>query len=178
MIPPDCGGAWVHLATWEIWMGMLVCLVGGFGVLLIASASDRVVAVSDFSRCYGPPPIPIPCEQTLYRGGLLYAAFSALSGVMLIGVALWFLWEVWSAAEPRPIADDFLRLLHDSFARRWLDPRTWPWARMGWAFGFTAVGIAVSAGLGTLLWTVVASWQPERTPVVNVETSQSFRLGD
>ena len=41
-------------------------------------------------------------------------------------------------AEPKPITDDFLKLLNDSFGRNWRDPRTWPWTRMLWAYGFTA----------------------------------------
>src|SRR5204862_462868 len=48
---------------------------------------------------------------------------------------------------PRPITDDFLKLLDDSFGRDWRSPRTWPWARIGWAYGFTLVGAAMTIGI-------------------------------
>ena len=67
---------------------------------------------------------------------------------MLIGVAAWFLWELWSAIEPKAITDDFLRLLNDSFGRDWRNPLTWPWARVLWAYGFTVVGATLAAGVG------------------------------
>jgi len=113
----------------------------------------------------------------VYRGGALDAAFTSLCGLMLIGVALWFLWELWSAVEPKPITDDFLRLLHDSFSRDWRNPFTWPWARVLWAYGFTVVGIALTAGVTLLLWTFVVPGDSTRPPTVKVQTSQSFTLG-
>jgi hypothetical protein len=176
-IPPSSRDAWIRLAVWQLWVGMLVCIILGFGVLLIASAQDRVIAVSDFRNCYGPPPVALPCERIVYRGGALYALFSALGGAMLIGVAAWLLWELWTAAEPKPITDDFLRLLNDSFGRNWRNPRTWPWARLWWAYGFAFAGAALTASLGVALWTIVASSEPARAPSVNVGT-QIFRLAD
>ena len=176
-IPPDSVDAWIRLAIWELWMGMLVCVVLGFGVLLITSAHDRVIAVSDFTNCYGPPPVALPCERIVYRGGALYAVFSALCGLLLLGVAAWFLWELWSAVEPKPITDDFLRLLRDSFGRDWRNPLTWPWARVLMAYGFTVVGATLTASVGMMLWSLVASTEPVRAPTVRIETSQSFRLG-
>ena len=110
-------------------MGMLVCVVLGLGVVLIVTSPDRIVAVSDLTNCYAPPPVALPCERIVYRGGVLNAAFTALCGLMLIGVAAWLLWELWSAVEPKPITDDFLRLLNDSFGRDWRNPLKWPWAR-------------------------------------------------
>ena len=177
-IPPSSRDAWIRLAVWQLWVGMLICIILGFGVLLIASAGDRVFAVSDFSNCYGPPPVALPCERIVYRGGALFALFSALGGVLLIGVAAWLVWELWSAVEPKPIADDFLRLLNDSFGRDWRNPRTWPWARVLWAYGFALAGAALTAGIGIVLWTHVASAESARTPRIRVETSQIFRLAD
>ena len=176
-IPPRSTEMWIRLVVWELWMGMLVCVILGFGALLIVSAQDRVIAVSDFSNCYGPPPVALPCERIVYRGGALYALFSALCGVLLSGVAVWLLWELWTAVQPKPIEDDFLRLLSDSFRRRWRDPRTWPWSRVFWAYGFTAVGAIMTAGVAVVLWTLVALSQPAPTPAVRVETSQNFSLG-
>ena len=68
-----------------------------------------------------------------------------LCGLLSLLVAAWFVWELWSAVAPKPITDDFLRLLSDSFARNWRDPRTWPWSRMLWAYGFTFVGVLLAA---------------------------------
>jgi hypothetical protein len=174
IIPPDSAGAWIQLAMWEIWMGMLVCLTLGGGILFIISSPDRIIAVADLTNCYGPPPVALPCERMLYRGGALDAAFSVLCGVMLIGVAAWFLWELWSVAEPRPITDDFLRLLDDSFGHDWRNPLKWPWARLLWAYGFTVVGAAVTAGLGVMIWTLVVSSAPVKAPSIRIE--QNFRV--
>jgi hypothetical protein len=70
----------------------------------------------------------------------------ALIGVLLLVVAAWLVWELWLAVKPRPIADDFLKLLHDSFARDWRNPLTWPWTRLAWAYGFALLGaLALSA---------------------------------
>jgi hypothetical protein len=149
----------------------------GLGVLLIVTSPDRLFTVSDLTNCYTLPPVTTPCERVLYRGGLLMAAFTALFGLMLIVVAAWFLWELWSAVEPKPITDDFLRLLNDSFGRDWPNPLTWPWARALWAYGFPLVGATVMAGVAMLIWTFVASSQPPRTPTISVETSQTFLLG-
>ena len=149
----------------------------GCGVLLIATAPDRVVAVADLTNCYGPPPISLPCDRMVYRGGALYAVFSALFGALLVAVAGWLLWELWSAAEPKPIADDFLRLLDHSFGRDWRKPRTWPWARVIWAYGFTLVGVTLTAGAGLIVWTLFSSLAETRPPRSRIETSQDFRLG-
>jgi hypothetical protein len=173
-IPPDSVDAWIQLAVWEIWMGMLLCVVLGFGVSLIVTSPDRIFVVSDLSHCYAPTPLMLPCEQIVYRGGVLNAAFTTLCGVMLIGVAAWFLWELWSAVEPKPITDDFLKLLNDSFGRDWRNPLTWPWARVLWAYGFTVVGATLTAGAGLLIWTLVASSDSAKAPAGRVETSQTF----
>ena len=97
---------------------------------------------------------------------MLNAAFTALCGLMLIGVAAWFLWELWSAVEPKPITDDFLRLLNDSFGRDWRNPLKWPWARVLWAYGFTVVGATLTAGVGVMIWTLVASSHATKAPTI------------
>ena len=176
-IPPNSRSAWMRLAMWELWMGMLVCVTAALGVYLIATSPTRIVAVADLTNCYAPPPVALPCERMVYRGGALDAAFTSLCGLMLIGVAVWFLWELWSAVEPKPITDDFLRLLHDSFSRDWRNPFTWPWGRLFWAYGFTVVGVALTAGAGAMLWIFVIPSPSSKAPTVKVETSQSYTLG-
>jgi hypothetical protein len=101
--------------------------------------------------------------------------FSVLIGVMSLAGALWSLWDLWGSAEPKTVTDDFLALLHDSFARNWRDPRTWPWSRMFWAYGFTALGASLTAAAAVLVWTVVSSSPPGKAPVPNVETSERFK---
>jgi hypothetical protein len=53
---------------------------------------------------------------------------------------------------------------------------TWPWARLFWAYGFTAVGIVLTTVVVTFLWTSVV---PSTTtaPSAKVKTSQSYTLG-
>ena len=177
-IPPDSRNAWLRLAIWEMWIGMLICVIFGLGVLLIASAPDRIVTVADLTGCYALPPIPVPCDRLVYRGGVLNTVFTAAVGLMLVGVAVWFVWELWTAVEPKPITDDFLRLLNDSFGRDWRNPLTWPWARMGWAYGFTVVGAGLAAGAAVMLATFLAASNQAKAPTVQIETSQSYRLGD
>jgi hypothetical protein len=176
-IPPNSAKAWIQLAAWELWMGMLVCVTLGLGVFLIITSPNRILAVSDLTNCYGTPPVVLPCERIVYRGGALDAAFTSLCGLMLILVAAWFLWELWSAVEPKPITDDFLRLLDDSFGRDWRNPLKWPWARVLWAYGFTVVGATLTAGVGMMIWTLVASSDPAKPPTIKIETSQSYSLG-
>jgi hypothetical protein len=101
--------------------------------------------------------------------------FNAWCGLLLVVVAAWLLWELWSAVAPTPITDDFLKLLDDSFGRDWRSPRTWPWARMGWAYGFTLLGAASTVGAALLLSAVISSSRPARAPTIHVETSQRFR---
>jgi hypothetical protein len=174
VIPPRSAQAWLHLAAWEIWMGILISIVAGVGVALIATSPDRIFTISDLNRCYGPPPIPVPCDRIVYRGGALNAAFSALCGSLLIGVACWLMWELWSAVEPKPITDDFLKLLNDSFGRDWRNPFTWPWARVFWAYGFTSIGAALTA---VVILTVSMFMAPSTKALSpRVETSQTFRV--
>jgi hypothetical protein len=174
-IPPDSLAAWVRLGVWEFWMGGLLCVAFGFGMQLIASAPHSIVTVFDFSNCYAAPPVALPCERVAYRAGALNATLNVWCGVLLIGVAGWLLFDLWNATTPKPITDDFLKLLDDSFGRDWRKPRTWPWARLAWAYGFTIVGLTSAIGLGLLLSAAISSSTSPKPPTV--ETSQSFRLG-
>jgi hypothetical protein len=171
-IPPDSLRAWVRLAVWEFWMGMIVCATLGLGVNVIVTAPRSVVVVRDLAPCYDPSPVVQPCDSIAYRIGTLSAAFSVLCGLQLIAVAAWCLWELWGAVQPKPITDDFLKLLDDSFGRDWRNPRTWPWARLRWAYGFTLSG----ATAALVIWTLISSSSPARAPAGRVETSQSFRV--
>jgi hypothetical protein len=173
-IPPDSVRDWVRLAVWEVWLGMLVCGALVFGTRLIASAPDHIVTVFDFTNCYAAPPIVQPCERVAYKAGMLNVVFNAWFGLLLVAVAAWLLWELWSAVAPKPITDDFLKLLDDSFGRDWRSPRTWPWARVSWAYGFTLLG-AVSAICVALLVSDVIASRPAKAPTAHIETSQRFR---
>jgi hypothetical protein len=139
-------------------MGVLLYVVFGFGTQLIASAPDSIVTVFDFTNCYAAPPVALPCERIAYRVGTLNAALNLRS-----------------AAAPKPITDDFLKLLEDSFARDWRRPRTWPWTRVAWAYGFALVGVTAAVGMLLLISALSAS-PPARAPTVLVETSQQFRV--
>jgi hypothetical protein len=97
-------------------------------------------------------------------------------GLLLVSVGIWLLWELWSAVAPKPITDDFLKLLDDSFGRDWRNPRRWPWARMMWAYGFTFVGVTSAVAIGLLVSAVLSASMPAKPPIVRVETSQSFRV--
>ena len=174
--PPNSTNTWIELAVWEMWMGMLVCAVLGLGALLIIISPTRIVTGEDLSNCYAVPAVASPCERIVYRGGMLNAAFFILFGLTLVGAAAWLLWELWSVTEPKPITDDFLRLLNDSFGRTWRNPLKWPWARLLWAYGFATVGAATMAGVAVLMWTVVVSPRMSREPTIRIDTSQSFRL--
>jgi hypothetical protein len=155
-------------------MGVLVFGALGFSVELIRSAPDNIVTFYDFTNCYTAPPVAQPCERLVYRAGVLNVALNAWCGVLLIGVAVWLLWELWAAVAPKPITDDFLKLLDDSFGRDWRKPRTWPWARMGWAYGFTLVGATVALSFSILVSAATSSSRPAKAPTV--ETTQRFRL--
>ncbi|HJZ77749.1 MAG TPA: hypothetical protein VKE51_38740 [Vicinamibacterales bacterium] len=171
-IPPNSLRAWLGLAIWEFWMGVLVYGALGFGRQLIATAPQNLVTIYDFSNCYAAPPIVQPCERVAYRIGVMNVAFNVWCGILLIGVAVWLLWELWNAVAPKPITDEFLKLLDDSFGRDWRNPRTWPWARVAWAYGFTLVGAVC---IGPLVSAPFSSAAVTRPPTVHVETSERFR---
>ena len=174
-IPPDSLHAWLRLGAWEFGMGVLLYVILTFGSQLIVSAPHSVVTVFDFTNCYGVPPVPVPCERVAYRTGLLNAALNAWCGLLLLPVAAWLVWDLWSATAPRPVTDDFLRLLEDSFARDWRRPRTWPWARVAWAYGFTLLGVTSGVAMSLLISSLSAS-PPAGAPTVRVETSEQFRI--
>lgn len=156
-------------------MGTLLFVVLAFGIRLIVTSPDRLYTVMDFSNCYAPPVTP-PCARIAYQVGGLDVFFTALIGILLIGVAVWLLWDLWSAVEPKPITDDFLRLLNDSFGRDWRNPFTWPWRRVLWAYGFTILGATASAAVGMMIWILVVS-NNAKPLTVRIETDQTFRLG-
>ena len=174
-IPPDSSHAWVRLGTWQFGMGVFLYVVFGFGTHLIASAPHSIVSVYDFTNCYAAPPVALPCERVAYRVGALNAALNVWCGLLLMAVAAWLVWDLWSAAAPRPITDDFLKLLEDSFARDWRKPRTWPWTRLVWAYGFALLGVTAGAGM-SLAVSMFSASPPGRAPSVLVETSEQFRV--
>ena len=109
------------------------------------------------------------------RAGDLNALLNIWCGLLLVGVALWLVWELWTAVAPKPITDDFLKLLDQSFGRDWRRPRTWPWARLGWAYGFTLVGAASTLALVLLGSAAISSARPVKAPAAHVETAERFR---
>jgi len=173
-IPPDSTRAWIQLAAWECWIGALACSAIVFGMRLIVTAPDNIVDVVDFSRCYAAQVVQ-PCERVAYRAGMLNVVLNAWCGLLLVGVAALLLWELWVVVAPKPITDEFLKLLDDSFGRNWRRPSTWPWARIGWAYGFTSVGACLVLGLGMIVSAVLSSSRPAHAPTVHVETSERFR---
>jgi hypothetical protein len=156
-------------------MGLLLCAALALGAKLMISAPDNIVTAFDFTNCYAAPPIAQPCERVAYRSGVLNVALNFWCGLMLIAVAAWLVWELWNAVAPKPITDDFLKLLDDSFSRDWRRPRTWPWARIGWAYGFTLVGAGAAMCIGLLISSAIASSRLAKPPAAHVETSQRFR---
>jgi hypothetical protein len=173
-IPPDSMAEWIRLALWEFWMGIVVCSALVFGARLITTAPDNLVTVYDFMNCYAAPPIAVPCERVAFKTGTLNMAMNAWCGFLLLAVAAWLLWELWSAVAPKPITDDFLKLLDESFGRDWRRPRSWPWARLGWAYGFTIVGALSAVALGVIASRAIDSSRPAHPPILRVETSERF----
>ena len=154
-------------------MGVLLCGTLFFGTRLIATAPDHIITVFDFTNCYAAPPVAQPCERIAYTAGTLNVVLNAWCGLLLLAVAGWLLWELWGAVAPKPITDEFLRLLDDSFGLNWRRPGTWPWTRMGWAYGFTLLGALSAFSLGLIASQVISSSSPGERPTV--ETSQQFR---
>jgi hypothetical protein len=173
VIPPDSTSAWVGLAVWEFWMGVIVCAALVFGTQLIVTAPQNIFTVFDFTNCYAAPPVAQPCERVAYRTGALNMMFNMWCGLLLIAVAAWLLWELWNAVAPKPITDDFLKLLDDSFGRDWRRPRSWPWARIVWAYGFTFVGATAALCIALVASRAITSFA--KAPTTSVETSQRFR---
>src|SRR5262249_35929479 len=139
------------------------------------TAPGNIVAVLDLSNGYAVPPIVQPCERVAYRTGMLNVVLNAWCGLLLLAVAAWLLWELWSAVAPKPITDEFLKLLDDSFGGSWRRPHSWPWARMAWAYGFTLVGALSAFGLGLIVSAAISSSTSSHAPAVRIETSERFR---
>ena len=68
-IPPNSKQAWLRLAIWQLWMGMLVCVTFALAVVLITTAPSRIVAVSDLTNCYAPPPVALPANESCIAAG-------------------------------------------------------------------------------------------------------------
>ena len=156
-------------------MGLILFLLVALGMRLITTSPTACPAVRRVAM-HAAPPVPIPCERTLYRG-LLNVAFSAFSGFMMLAIALWMMWSLWSAPEAAPIMDDFLHLLSDSFARDWRNPKTWPWSRVWWAYGFTALGVGLGLVAAMAVSAALTSLPSARRPAPQVETLEIFRAG-
>src|SRR3954467_4436050 len=155
-IPPDSIDAWARIVVWECWMGGLVYGAIRVAAHLIVTAPDSIITVFDLKNCYATP-VVLPCERVTYRGGMLNMALNLWCALLLIAVAAWLLWELWNAVAPKPITDDFLKLLDDSFGRSWRRPRSWPWLHMGWAYGFTLVGALSEFGAGLIVSAAISS---------------------
>jgi hypothetical protein len=174
-VPPDSMRDWVGLAAWESWMGLLLCGALYFGTRLIVTAPENIVTVFDYVNCNAAPADDRPCERVAFYSGHLAVLMNAWCGVLLIAVAVWLLWELWSAVAPQPITDDFLKLLDDSFGRSWRRPRSWPWSRLGWAYGFTFAGALSGFCLGWLLSNAISPMPRTHVPAIRVETSERFK---
>ena len=177
-IPPESMPEWIKLGAWECGVGAVVCTALVFGTRLIRNAPHNLVTVFDFTNCYAAPPIVQPCERVAYRAGMLNVVLNAWFGWLFVALAALLLWQLWTDVAPIPITDEFLKLLDHSFGRDWRRPRTWPWGRIGWAYGFTFVGALLTFGLGTLVATTLSSSSSARMPAVHVETSERFRPTD
>jgi hypothetical protein len=156
-------------------MGVLLYVIAGFGARLIALAPQSIVTVFDLSNCYAAPPVALPCERVAYRTGGSIAMLNTWCGLLLLAVAAWLVWDLWSAAAPKPITDDFLKLLEDSFARDWRKPRTWPWTRVAWAYGFALIGVTAGAGVAQAISARSAS-PPHKAPIIHIDTTEQFRV--
>jgi hypothetical protein len=155
-------------------MGLLLSIALYFGIRLIVTAPENIVTVFDYANCT-PAPGAQPCERVAFYTGQLAVAMNAWCGVLLLVVAAWLLWELWSAVAPQPITDDFLKLLDDSFGRSWRRPNSWPWSRLGWAYGFTFAGAVSAFGLGWLLSTAISPLQRTHVPTSHVDTFERFK---
>jgi hypothetical protein len=156
-------------------MGLLLCGALYFGIRLIVTAPENIVTVFDYTNCQAAAPGAPPCERVAFYTGHLAALMNAWCGMLLIVVAAWLLWELWSAVAPPPITDEFLKLLDESFGRSWRRPASWPWSRLGWAYGFTFAGAVSAFGLGWLLSSAISPLVRTRAPIVHVETSERFK---
>ena len=126
VVPPNSRSAWILLVTWEAWMGIVIYGVVGVGARFVGDLARRQPRT------------------------VLSVVFAIWSGAILFVIAMWLIWELWNAAAPKPITDEFLRLLDASFGADWRSLRRWPWARLTWAYGFATVGVLVAFWLDHL----------------------------
>jgi hypothetical protein len=174
VVPPETRDEWVRLVTWQLWIGLILFFLVAVGVRLIATPPVRVVVVNNARACDAMMSAPAPCQRTVYRSRL-GVVFTDVAGVMMLAVAAWLLRSLWGAAEPAPITDDFLGVLKESFGRRtWRDPKTWPWSRLKWAYGFTTVGVTIGLLLTIALSAAIRSMPSTRPPAATAETVQIF----
>src|SRR5947208_16716444 len=96
-IPPDSLRAWVTLAAWECWMGVLLSVNLVFGTQLVVTAPANIVTVFDLRNCYVVPSVVPPCERVAYRTGHMSVVLNLWFGLLLIAIAAWLLWELWTA---------------------------------------------------------------------------------
>ena len=155
-------------------MGGVICAALVFGIRLIVTAPENIVTVFDFTNCNAASSAAPHCERVAFYTGQFAAVLNTWCGTLLIVVAVALLWELWSAAAPKPITDDFLKLLDDSFGHSWRRPRRWPWARLGWAYGFTTIGAVIALSLGLIATEVLASSRRAHPPTFRIETSERF----
>ena len=87
VIPPDSWRAWIHLAVWEAWMGMLLFGCFAFGISLIGSSTDQIVTFVDLSRLLRAAASGTAVRADHYRVGALNAAFTALGGLLSLVAA-------------------------------------------------------------------------------------------
>jgi len=174
-IPPDSMRDWARLAVWECWMGLLVCGALYFGIRLIVTAPENIVTVFDYTNCQAAAPGAPPCERVAFYTGHLAVLMNGWCGLLLLAVAAWLLWELWNAVPSEPITDEFLKLLDESFGRSWRRPRSWPWSRLGWAYGFPLAGAVSALCAGWLLSNELSPLQRTRPPTAHVETSERFK---
>jgi hypothetical protein len=103
--------------------------------------------------------------QITSGAGSLNAAFMLAFGLFVLVVATWLLWELWVATAPKPLNDEFLRLLSNSFTCDWRNPATWPWTRLCWTYGFALLGVCASVAVRAAIVNT-----PPSTSTVHVET--------
>ena len=151
-------------AGWNRVLGFLAWLV-----TVVLAAGLATLASVDAERFYGQLAKP----DWAPGSGIFAPVWTVL--YLLMAVAAWLVLDLWSAAAPGPITDDFLRLLEASFARDWRRPRTWPWTRVAWAYGFAFVGVTSALGM-SLLVSALSGSPPARAPAGLIETSQQFRV--
>ena len=171
------GSAWLRLAVWEIWMGMLLCLVLGFGVRLIVTSPDHIIAFSDLSTATRRLLSPFRANGSCIEAAMLNAAFTALFGahadrrrrVVPVGVV------------ERGRAEADHRRLPEA-AQRLVRPRLAQPAHL--AVGASVLGVRLHRRRRDLGGRCRRDdldarrlSEPAKAPASEIETSETFRLG-